>query len=192
MKVVLIILLFTSNHLCILSQSESESIIPESRKNDVTIPTSFGQNIKISLGNNINGLSVDGQAINTSDMRKLTMMNGYTPDQYNSYSAANSGDISTVSDFAAYYAANLPALQATMVTIQASLQSNPNDDLTIDAAFMNFVVQELGVIKYVLGPTDVPEAQEQSKLRKANRAARRVDFNSILNRIENVSRHLKK
>ena len=191
MKLVLIILLFTSNHLCILSESQPEPVVSESRKNDITIPTSFGQNIKVSLGDNINALSVDGHVIQTSKIRKLATLYPYSDEQLTAYLDKSSSGISDSEDKTQFLTDNIPVLQATMVAIQASLQNNPNSDLEVSPPLMAFIIAELKAIQAVFPPEGEPATDSKKKMIKASLAAKRVNVRLLRKEIRHMSRHLK-
>ena len=205
MKLVLLFLIFSSNYLCLLSENTADSAIPESRKNDIFIPSANGQNIKVSFSNNVNALSVDGHIINTSNNRKLETMYPYTDSQLQIYlQSIASADTTTTAGQQAVLTANIPPLQAAMVAFQVSIQANPTADLTtVSLDFMTFILAELTAIESIITPPVVPPPSLKRRvnmkeidymfhwLRKANRAGRRVDFESLSDGNNNMSRFLR-
>lgn len=66
---VLLLLIFSS--LCDLEvQNQPQSLIQESQKNDILIPTAGKQSIKVDFSNNVKSLKVDGHTINLVNSQK--------------------------------------------------------------------------------------------------------------------------
>ena len=69
MKSLVFLILLTAFGSCDITPQTPEQAIPESRKNDIIIPSAFGKNIKIGFGNHVRSMTVDGKTVTAQQLK---------------------------------------------------------------------------------------------------------------------------
>lgn len=89
MKIIFIALVVALTSSSLLVQEQAGSVVPESQKRDITVPTAGGDSLRISYGGNVNSVTVDG---NQLAAKQDTLANRHLQDDSDNNSSSGDGE----------------------------------------------------------------------------------------------------